>query len=120
MVGAASHHRHPPRPVIIILLLHIFTKLLQKHLFPETILGFWRLACLNAVSTVPGHVFGETAAIPPLELVSDLIDSGSEAAGEFLHPQFVQHLDQSAEWWVWVWGSRLTGLASARYDRPAP
>ena len=56
-------------------------------------MGFRRLACLSAVSAVPGHVFGETAAILPLELVSDLINSGSEAGGEFLHPQFVQHGD---------------------------
>ena len=52
---------------------------------------------MSAVSAVPGHVFGETAAILPLELVSDLINSGSEAGGEFLHPQFVQHGVQTAE-----------------------
>ena len=66
-------------------------------------MGFRRLACLNA-----GHVFGETAAILPLELVSDLINSGSEAGGEFLHPQFVQHGVQTAECWV----SNAGGLAS--------
>lgn len=71
-------------------------------------MGFRRLACLSAVSAVPGHVFGETAAILPLELVSDLINSGSEAGGEFLHPQFVQHGVQTAEWWVCNAG----GLAS--------
>ena len=59
-------------------------------------MGFRRLACLSAVSAVPGHVFGDTAAIP-LELVSDLFNSGSEAGGEFLHPQFVQHGVQTAE-----------------------
>ena len=65
---------------------------------------------MSAVSAVPGHVFGETAAILPLELVSDLINSGSEAGGEFLHPQFVQHGVQTAECGVWV--CNAGGLAS--------
>ena len=79
-------------------------------------MGFRRLACLSAVSAVPGHVFGETAAIPPLELVSDLINSGSEAGGEFLHPQFVQHGVQTAE----CWGSRLTELLLQDMIGPLP
>ena len=83
-------------------------------------MGFRRLACLSAVSAVPGHVFGETAAILPLELVSDLINSGSEAGGEFLHPQFVQHGVQSAEWWVQCWGSRLTELLLQDMIGPLP
>ena len=81
-------------------------------------MGFRRLACFNTVSAVPGHVFGdgETAAILPLELVSDLINSGSEAGGEFLHPQFVQHGVQTAE----CWGSRLTELLLQDMIGPLP